>query len=145
MCNNLECQLAKLSQCKGDCANCAKNCAGAAAAAAASAEGSGNEPGSEKGGELLGEESTSLDSERNLSEITGSLSGEGASEFETLRSDQGTGETSTQQYRETFREHQKAVEAVLDTEPLPLEQRQVIQRYFESIRPTGDELSQMEE
>jgi len=142
MCQKMQCQLAKLGQCKGDCANCAKSCAGAQAAGTG---GNGDEPGTEKGDELFADDATSLNGERSLTEITGIISTDGASEFETFRSNEGTGETGTQEYRDAFREHQKAVEAVLDSEPLPVEQRQVIQRYFESIRPTDGDLSQMDE
>jgi hypothetical protein len=79
-------------------------------------------------------ELTSLNANRNLVEITGQLSGDGESEFETSTSPEGR-EAARRQARESFAKYQKMSEAVLDSEPIPLGHRQTIRRYFELIRP----------
>jgi hypothetical protein len=81
---------------------------------------------------------TTLDSQRNLEQLTGQLSGEGESEFETTTSPEGR-EAARRRTRETFAQYQKRSEAVLESEPIPLGHRQTIRRYFELIRPSAED------
>ena len=83
-------------------------------------------------------EETDLDSTRQRQDATGMV-GAGDSEYETIKSAEGQQELSGRDFREAFQEYRKMSEAVLETEPIPLSQRQMIRRYFESIRPAdGD-------
>ncbi|MDR0327311.1 MAG: hypothetical protein LBI05_03335 [Planctomycetaceae bacterium] len=78
---------------------------------------------------------TDLQGERQRETLTGALTEEGDSLTETIESRETAEATSLVQYREQYKQYQKISEAVLDAEPIPLGQRQVIRRYFESIRP----------
>lgn len=77
---------------------------------------------------------TALDSQRDLQKLTG-VHGQGNSEFETFHSTEFEGTTVNRSYEEIHREYQRQSEAVLQSEPVPLGERQIIRRYFESIRP----------
>jgi len=81
---------------------------------------------------------THLDSERQEQLLTGMLSEEGESQTEIIDSQETTDANSLRQFREQFQQYQKLSEAVLDSEPIPLGQRQVIRHYFESIRPSAE-------
>jgi len=83
-------------------------------------------------------EETHLDSERQQQQLTGMLGDEGESQTETVDTEEMTEANSLRQFREQFQEYQKLSEAVLDSEPIPLGQRQVIRLYFESIRPSAE-------
>ena len=100
---------------------------------------------SEKDGETWGSgtagdpqtgQETQLESERQQQLLTGMLGDEGDSLKEMLESQEMTESQSFRQYREQFHNYERMSEAVLDTEPIPLGQRHVIRRYFESIRPS---------
>jgi hypothetical protein len=92
------------------------------------------------GGPPLGEEPTTLDSQRQRVEITGTL-GEGPSQRQTSRVDKAR-QTAQRGYREQFPEFERMNEAVLQSEPLPIGHRQTIRRYFQSIRPADSEPAQ---
>jgi len=79
-------------------------------------------------------EETHLEGGRQQETLTGMLGEEGGSETE-LTDAELTAEESRLRYREQFQYYQRISEAVLDSEPIPLGQRQVIRRYFEAIRP----------
>jgi len=81
---------------------------------------------------------TTLQGQRQQQTLTGTLGEQGDSLMETLDSHEMTTAKSQQEYREQYQHYQKISEAVLDTEPIPLGQRQVIRRYFESIRPGSE-------
>jgi hypothetical protein len=76
-----------------------------------------------------------LQGERQLETLTGTLSEQGDSITETLDSEEMTSAKSLLQYRERYRQYERLSEAVLDSEPIPWGQRQVIRRYFDAIRP----------
>jgi hypothetical protein len=159
MCKSLnkmmQCKLNKLSECKsmcksGSCSKCGGNC---------NKDGSGqcnsqnislakgqtnkksNSPGKSAGAKSAGNingDLTKLDGTRNMQEITGQMSGEGDSEFETTTSPEGK-ETARRKVQETFARYQKMSDAVLDSEPIPLGHRQTIRKYFELIRPSASD------
>jgi len=93
-------------------------------------------------GRPLGEEKTSLDSQRNRQEITG-VHGDGPSEREIIFSPEDR-ELASREYEQKYNEFRKMTEAELDSEPLPLGHRQTVRRYFESIRPQNAELEEAE-
>src|SRR5262249_27450951 len=82
-------------------------------------------------------EKTALDSERRREALQGQ-EGEGPSETETPHSPEGR-QTAARQYREMYQQSRKRTEAALNSEPIPLGHRQTIRRYFELIRPEGEE------
>ena len=81
---------------------------------------------------------TQLESERQQETLTGMMGEQGESQTETIDSQEMTDARSLLQYREQFQQYQRMSEAVLDHEPIPLGQRQVIRHYFESIRPSTE-------
>ena len=87
-------------------------------------------------------EKTKLDSTRKQDYVPGQA-GEGPSETETTHSPEGR-EIASRQYSEMYQKYRKMTEAALNSEPIPLGHRQTIRRYFELIRPLGDEAKQAE-
>jgi hypothetical protein len=142
-------KLNRLSECKsmcqgGQCKICGGNCQGGqcqsknnslAQGQAGKSNKSSENWGSKTHGGLDGE-STKLDSTRTEEKLTGQL-GDGASEFETSNSPEGQ-ETARRGYREAYGKYKKLSDAVLESEPIPLGQRQLIRNYFELIRPDRD-------
>jgi len=82
-------------------------------------------------------EQTKLDSARKREQVQGEM-GEGASETETTHMPEGR-QTAARTYREQYQKYRRMTEAALDSEPIPLGHRQTIRRYFELIRPQGNE------
>ena len=82
-------------------------------------------------------EETDLQGQRQQETLTGMLGEEGASETDIVDAEL-TPEGSLLRYREQFQHYQRISESVLDSEPIPLGQRQVIRRYFEAIRPSTE-------
>lgn len=80
---------------------------------------------------------TQLEGERQQQQLTGMLGEDGESQTETIDSQETDETSSLRQYREQFQHYRQVLEAVLDAEPIPPGQRQVIRRYFESIRPSA--------
>jgi hypothetical protein len=82
-------------------------------------------------------EKTKLDAARKREQIEGQM-GEGDSETETTHMPEGR-QTAARTYREQYQKYRRMTEAALNSEPIPLGHRQTIRRYFELIRPQGDE------
>jgi hypothetical protein len=87
-------------------------------------------------------EQTKLDSARQKEQVKGEM-GEGASETETTHMPEGK-QAAARAYREQYQKYRRMTEAALDSEPIPLGHRQTIRRYFELIRPQGDEADKPE-
>jgi hypothetical protein len=87
-------------------------------------------------------EKTALDAERQRENIQGQ-EGEGPSETETTHSPEGR-QAATRQYRDLYQKYRKRTEAALNSEPIPLGHRQTIRRYFELIRPDGEEAAKVD-
>ena len=138
ICEGLEGKLALLGLCKSECngGQCQSNKNGGNGTSK-SDQASKNWGTGAAGNPTSGEE-TNLDSTRERKDITGMV-GAGDSEYETLKSSEAQQELSGRDFREAFQEYRKMSEAVLETEPIPLGQRQTIRRYFESIRPSDGE------
>ena len=129
----LSCQLNRLSQCKSNCQNagqCASN-------KVAKSDSPSNKAGKGVSNQPLGEEKTNLDSNRQRQDITG-VQGDGPSEREVSNSPEGEQDAS-RTYSQKYTEFRKQMEEVLDSEPLPLGHRETVRKYFESIRPSGEE------
>ena len=80
---------------------------------------------------------TKLDSARDREQVKGEM-GEGASETETTHMPEGR-QAAARAYREQYQKYRRMTEAALDAEPIPLGHRETIRRYFELIRPQGEE------
>src|SRR5690606_18071268 len=131
----LACQLNRLSECKGccqgegQCNNPGSNVAKSDSPSNKAGMGASNKP--------LGEDKTKLDSKRRNEDLSG-IAGDGPSERETLASAEAE-QDAARSYKERYAEYRKQMEEVLDSEPLPLGHRETVRKYFESIRPTGEE------
>ncbi|MCC6511882.1 MAG: hypothetical protein IT423_22475 [Pirellulaceae bacterium] len=127
-------QLNRLSQCKGNCQNpgqCASN------GPPKKSQSPSNKAGQSASNQPLGEEKTSLESNRQQEDITG-IQGDGPSERETSTAPEGE-QSASRSYSERYSEYRRQMEEVLDTEPLPLGHLETVRKYFESIRPTEAE------
>jgi hypothetical protein len=80
---------------------------------------------------------TKLDSARKREQVQGQM-GEGDAETETTHMPEGR-QTAARNYREQYQKYRRLTEAALNSEPIPLGHRQTIRKYFELIRPQGDE------
>jgi hypothetical protein len=134
----LSLQCRNLGECKG---NCQKN-----STAKLRLRKKSDKPSSTWGmgtsGNIDGE-LTKLDSARQKEQVKGEM-GEGASETETTHMPEGR-QAAARAYREQYRKYRRMTEAALDSEPIPLGHRQTIRRYFELIRPQGDEAEKAEQ
>jgi hypothetical protein len=135
--NCLGCQLALLSQCKGQCKS---NKSGYCKKVALSDSPSQNW-GMGESHKPLGDKKPDLDGNRNRDDITG-IAGDGPSEKEISHSPEGRQEAA-RGYRQVYNEYQKKSEAVLESEAFPLGQRQIIRNYFEAIRPQNAEVDEV--
>lgn len=118
-----------LGECKAECESESRNLA----------------QGSRKGGNKAGKGSTGMAGSKtalqktgNELKLTGQDSGQGDVDKETT-----TGEIeepeSVRQYREKAGQYEALSESALESEAIPLGQRQTIRRYFELIRPQSGE------
>lgn len=147
MCKMLNSKCNKLGECKKLCSgNCNKSgngqCQGTGInMAQGQSNKKSNSPSKKAGAKSAGNingEKTKLDSQRQMAKLTGQMGEGGDSEFETTTSPEAQ-EKATRRAKEAFAKYQKMSEAVLDSEPIPLGHRQTIRKYFELIRPSGDE------
>ncbi|MDR0522650.1 MAG: hypothetical protein LBH00_12485 [Planctomycetaceae bacterium] len=82
---------------------------------------------------------TNLAGKRRQEKLTGQMTENGETEKTTLNSDEVSVTKSNRQYQERYQQYRKTAETVLESEPIPLGQRQTIRRYFEAIRPASPE------
>ena len=82
---------------------------------------------------------TQLSTSRQFQQLQGQM-GEGTSDRESTTSGEGQ-DAARREYQKAFGKYQKMSEAVLDSEPIPLGQRQLIRKYFELIRPEPESSS----
>jgi tetratricopeptide (TPR) repeat protein len=88
-------------------------------------------------------EKTSLLSQRQKMDLTGTP-GEGPSDTETTSSPEARQQASRGIKKADYDKYKKLSEAVLESEAIPLGQRQLIRKYFELIRPTNSEMTDKE-
>jgi hypothetical protein len=128
----LSLQCNNLSECKG---NCQKN-----STAKIRLRQKKDTPSSSWGMAISGNtdgDKTKLDSARKREQVEGQM-GEGESETETTHMPEGR-QTAARAYRDQYQKYRRLSEAALNSEPIPLGHRQTIRRYFELIRPQGEE------
>jgi len=137
----LEGQLALLAFSKSQCnagGQC-QSCGGGQCSSCGGGMCNSNQPNQNAGTAAVGNptsgEETSLDSARQRQDLTGMMGSQGDSQIERMATE-GQQEQAGREFRDVFQDFQRMSEAVLETEPIPLGQRQMIRRYFESIRPT---------
>jgi hypothetical protein len=118
-----------LGECKAECESESRNLA----------------QGSRKGGNKAGKGSTGMAGSKtalqktgNELKLTGQDSGQGDVDKETITGEMEEQE-SVRQYREKAGQYEALSESALESESIPLGQRQTIRRYFELIRPQGGE------
>ena len=129
----LKLQSQNLSECKG---NCQKN-----STAQLRLRKKSDKPSSNWGMSISGNvdgDKTDLGASRKQEKVDGQA-GEGPSETETTHSPEGR-QAANREYRELYKKYARMTEAALNSEPIPLGHRQTIRRYFELIRPQGDEV-----
>ena len=156
----LDCQMARLGLCKSNCAgacgSCAQNSANQQSGgknggqdAVKSQDANSNAQSAQKGSNHSGakslESSTAsdplsgkdvkLDSERNLTQLTGSENEKGDSQVERLSTTDSTVSIETVRERDDAnREYEKQLEAALDDDNIPLERRRIARDYFDALR-----------
>ncbi len=125
--------LRKQCQCLGECKS---ECEGQCKSDADSNKKGGKKAGLARSGNNPGDPTAKLNANPKMN-ITGQDSGQGDVDVET---EQGPEEEqqATRAYREKATEYEAMSESVLNSESIPLGQRQTIRRYFESIRPTNE-------
>jgi len=119
-----------LSECKSECE-------GACKSQAESKKKGGKNWGLASSGNDPGDKTAKLKTGPQM-QITGTESASGDVDIETMSSPEQQQE-AIRQYREKVDKYEQISESVLDSEPIPLGHRQTIRRYFEMIRPQGDE------
>lgn len=149
MAEKLNCQLARLGLCKsncaGACASCELNCSnknekggksvakGASDSAAAGSETASNP--------LTGYQNM-VETERELHQIKGEAAEDGSSAKRVTKTDERPDEKIKTEYRDSSPTFQQESENVLLDEDIPLDRREVIRTYFESIRPSENGANQ---
>ena len=118
-----------LGECKAECESESRNLA------QGSRKG-GNKAG--KGSTVMAGSKTALQKTGNELKLTGQDSGQGDVDKETITGEMEEQE-SVRQYREKAGQYEALSESALESESIPLGQRQTIRRYFELIRPQGNE------
>jgi hypothetical protein len=86
-------------------------------------------------------EKTKLAGKRNELQLTGTPGAEGETEVETTATPEARQQAS-REYKERHDKMKKAAEAVIESDPIPLGHRQMVKRYFESIRPTNGDAAE---
>ena len=119
-----------LSECKGEC-ECECKSAGQCN------KKGGNNWGLAKSDNQAGDKTTQLKSGPTM-DIKGQESDSGDIDVETIESAEQKQE-AVREYRKQAKKYEQISESVLSEEAIPLGHRQTIRRYFEMIRPTGEE------
>jgi hypothetical protein len=86
-------------------------------------------------------EKTKLASKRTEQQITGTPGSEGDSDVETTATPEAR-QKASREYKEKYEKFKKESETVVDGEPIPLGHRQMVKRYFESIRPSNSDMAE---
>lgn len=126
--------LKKQCQCLGECkSECESECRN-------QAQGNkkgGNKAGKGTAGNPEGEKTAKSNTSKEM-KLTGQDSGSGEVETETTSNPEQEQE-AVRQYREAAEKYEALSESALESESIPMGHRQVIRRYFEMIRPQGNE------
>ncbi len=119
-----------LSECKGECECECKN-------QAESNKKGGTKAGLARSGNEPGDKTAKMKTGPQMN-IKGQESGQGDVDIETTTAPEQEQE-SIRQYKQNSEKYEALSESVLETESIPLGHRQTIRRYFEMIRPQGNE------
>ena len=132
--------LRKQCQCLGECkSECESECK----SEGQNAKPGGNKAGSAASGNEPGDKTAPLKANPQMN-ITGQDSGQGDVDVETEEANPQK-QAAVRQYRQKIDQYEAMTESVLSSEAIPLGHRQTIRRYFESIRPQGNEIDQVDE
>ncbi len=123
-----------LSECKGECESECRS-------QAESNKKGGTKAGTSASGNQPGDKTSKLKTNPEMN-IKGQESSSGDSEIETLSGDEQQQE-ALRNYREQASDYEALSESVLESESIPLGHRQTIRKYFQLIRPTADEVDQV--
>lgn len=126
--------LQKQCNCLGECKS---ECEGECQSQSQSAKKGGHKAGKAASGNEPGDKTANLGGKKE-ERLTGKHGDEGQVEIETTSSPEGK-QDAQREYRQNFSKYKKMSDSVLESEPIPLGHRQTIRKYFESIRPTGEE------
>jgi hypothetical protein len=128
--------LRKQCQCLGECKS---ECEGACKSAGNKK--GGNNWGLGASGNQPGDKTSKLSTNPKM-DIKGQESDQGDVDVETISSEEQSQE-AVRQYRRHVEKYEQLSESVLSSEPIPLGHRQTIRRYFELIRPQGQETDEV--
>lgn len=126
-------QCQSLSECKGECESECRS-------QAESNKKGGTKAGTASTGNQPGDKTSKLKTNPEMN-IKGQESISGDSEIETQSGDPQQQE-AVRAYREKAGDYEALSESVLESENIPLGHRQTIRKYFELIRPNGQEMDQ---
>jgi hypothetical protein len=126
-----------LSECKSECEGECQN-----QSVVQSKKKGGKNAGLAASGNEAGEKTAKLATNPQM-DIKGQDSGQGDVDIETEESGEQE-QQATRQYRERIKEYEALSETALNSESIPLGQRQTIRKYFESIRPQNEDLKKID-
>jgi hypothetical protein len=102
-----------------------------------------NKAGKASGDKTPGEKTLALSAKQQM-KLKGQETGQGQSDIETEKSNPQE-EESLRAYREQAEKFESLSESALETESIPMGHRQTIRKYFESIRPSSEQVDQVKE
>jgi hypothetical protein len=102
-----------------------------------------NKAGKASGDKTPGEKTLALSAKQQM-KLKGQETGQGQSDIETEKSNPQE-EESLRAYREQAEKFESLSESALETESIPMGHRQTIRKYFESIRPSSDQVDQIKD
>jgi hypothetical protein len=133
--------LKKQSQCLSECKS---ECEGECQSQSESKSNKpGNKAGKSSGDKTPGDKTQQLAAKQQM-KIKGQETGQGQSDIETEKSNPQE-EESLRAYREQAEKFESLSESALETESIPMGHRQTIRKYFESIRPSSEQVDQVKD
>jgi hypothetical protein len=133
--------LKKQSQCLSECKS---ECEGECQSQSESKSNKpGNKAGKSSGDKTPGDKTLQLAAKQQM-KLKGQETGQGQSDIETEKSNPQE-EESLRAYREQVEKFESLSESALETESIPMGHRQTIRKYFESIRPSSDQVDQVKD
>jgi hypothetical protein len=126
-----------LSECKSECEN---ECQSESTAKSSNPD---NQAGKSAGDKAPGEKTSALTANQQM-KLNGQDTGLGQSDTDTEKSDPQQ-EESLRAYRAQAEKFQSLSETALESESIPMGHRQTIRKYFESIRPTNEQVDRIKD
>jgi hypothetical protein len=130
-------QCESLSECKSECEN---ECQSESTAKSSNPD---NQAGKSAGDKAPGEKTSALTANQQM-KLNGQDTGLGQSDTDTEKSDPQQ-EESLRAYRAQAEKFQSLSETALESESIPMGHRQTIRKYFESIRPTNEQVDRIKD